>query len=81
MGIYQNTVFDPLREVRLWEDGDEVLGFAWLEEPGGVVMQVDRRLRASGSLEGEMLDWAARQTRASTPSSPASASSGTRITH
>ena len=30
-GIYQSTVFDPLREVRLWEDGDELLGFAWLE--------------------------------------------------
>jgi ribosomal protein S18 acetylase RimI-like enzyme len=63
-GMYQNTVFDPHRRVRLWEDGDELLGFAWLEEPDGVVMHVHPRLRGSGSLEGEMLDWAARQTRA-----------------
>ncbi len=63
-GMYQNMVFDPHREVRLWEDGDELLGFAWLEEPDGVVMQVHPRLRGSGSLEGEMLDWAIRQTRA-----------------
>jgi mycothiol synthase len=60
-GMYQNTVFDPRREVRLWEDGDELLGFAWLEEPDGVVTQVHPRLR--GSLESEMLDWAAHQTR------------------
>lgn len=63
-GIYQNTVFDPRREVRLWEVGDELLGFAWLEEPDGVVMQVHPRLRGSGMLEREMLDWAAHQTRA-----------------
>jgi len=62
--MYQNLVFDPRREVRLWEDGDELLGFAWLEEPDGVVMQVHPRLRGSGSLEREMLDWAAGQTRA-----------------
>ena len=61
--MYQNTVFDPRREVRLWEDGDELLGFAWLEEPDGVVMQVHPRLRGSGSLEREMLEWAAGQTR------------------
>ncbi len=63
-GMYQNTAFDPRREVRLWEEGDEMLGFAWLEEPDGVVMQVHPRLRGSGLLEREMLDWAARQTRA-----------------
>jgi GNAT superfamily N-acetyltransferase len=63
-GMYQNTVFDPTREVRLWEGDGELLGFAWLEEPDGVVMQVHPRLRASGVLENEMLDWAANQTRA-----------------
>ena len=63
-GMCQNTVFDPRREVRLWEDGDELLGFAWLEEPDGVVMQVRPRLRGTGILESEMLDWAARQTHA-----------------
>ena len=60
---YQNTVSDPTREVRLWEGGGDLLGFAWLEEPDGVVMQVHPRLRGTGALEGEMLDWAARGTR------------------
>jgi len=63
-GMYQNTVFDPVREVRLWEDHGGLLGFAWLEEPDGVVMQVHPSLRGSGALEDEMLDWAAGQTRA-----------------
>ena len=63
-GTYQNTVFDPRREVRLWEDGDGLAGFAALEEPDGVLMQVRPRLRGSGVLEEEMLDWAAGQTRA-----------------
>ena len=63
-GMYQNTVFDARREVRLWEEDGELVGFAWLEEPDGVVMQVQPRLRGSGLLEEEMLGWAARQTRA-----------------
>jgi mycothiol synthase len=62
--MYQNMVFDARRVVRLWEEEGELVGFAWLEEPDGVVMQVHPRLRGSGLLEGEMLEWAARQTRA-----------------
>ena len=61
--MYQNLVFDAHRGVRLWEENGELTGFAWLEEPDGVVMQVHPRLRGSGLLEGEMLEWAARQTR------------------
>ena len=63
-GIYQNVVFDAPRGVRLWEEDGELVGFAWLEEPDGVVMQVHPRLRGSGLLEGEMLEWATRQTPA-----------------
>jgi mycothiol synthase len=62
-GVYQNTDFDPAREVRLWEDDGGLLGFAWLEDPDGVVMQVHPHLRGSGVLEDEMLDWATCQTR------------------
>jgi mycothiol synthase len=62
-GIYQNTVFDARRGVRLWEEDGELVGFGWLEEPDGVVMQVHPRLRGSGLLEREMLEWGARQTR------------------
>lgn len=62
-GMFQNTVFDPRREVRLWEDGGGLAGFAALEAPDGVLMQVHPRLRGAGVLEEEMLGWAARQTR------------------
>jgi mycothiol synthase len=47
----------------LWEDGDGLAGFAMLEEPDGVLLQVRPGLSGRGSLEGEMLQWAARQTR------------------
>ena len=62
--MYQNTLFDPTGEIRLWERGADLLGFAWLEEPDGVIMQVHPRLRGTGVLEGEMLDWASQGTRA-----------------
>ena len=61
--MYQNTVFDARRSVRLWEEDGELVGFGWLEEPDGVVMQVHPRLRGSGQLEREMLEWAAQGTR------------------
>jgi mycothiol synthase len=61
--MYQNTVFDARRGVRLWKEDDELVGFGWLEELDRVVMQVHPRLRGSGLLEGEMLGWAARRTR------------------
>jgi len=48
--MYQNTLFDARREVRLWEEEGELIGIALLEEPDGVVMQVHPRLRGSGSL-------------------------------
>ena len=59
--LYRDPGYDPRRtEVRLWEDrGGELIGFAWLEEPDGVVMQVRPALRARGSVEKEMLGWAA----------------------
>jgi hypothetical protein len=37
----------------------ELIGLAWLEEPDGVVMQVRPALRGHGSVEKEMLGWAA----------------------
>ena len=61
--MYQNTYFDPSRELRLWDDTGELLGFSWLEEPAGVLMQVHPRLRGSSVLEDEVPDWAARQIR------------------
>lgn len=61
-GMFQNTVFDPRQEIRLWERDGELVGFAVLEEPDGVLMQAHPRLRGAGVLEKEMLRWAAGQT-------------------
>ena len=58
-GLYQNTVFDPRRDIRLWRDGEGgLLGFAWFREPAFVDLQVHPTLRGQGWLEGEMLAWA-----------------------
>src|ERR671916_2006184 len=61
--MYQNTVFDPSRELLLWDDTGELLGFSWLQEPAGVLMQGHPGLRGSSVLEDEVPDWAARQIR------------------
>jgi ribosomal protein S18 acetylase RimI-like enzyme len=59
-GLYQNEVFDPTRSIRLWErEGAGLLGFAWFEEPDGVVVQARPSLRGHDGLVGQMLAWAA----------------------
>lgn len=58
-GLYQNTVFDPTANMRLWRDeGNELLGFAWFHEPASVDLQLHPRLRGQEWLEAEMLAWA-----------------------
>ena len=58
--LYRDSGYDPRTEVRLWEDfRGELIGFAWLEEPDGVVMQVRPDLRGHGPVEEAMLGWAA----------------------
>jgi mycothiol synthase len=57
--LHRDPAYDPRSEVRLWEDGGGLVGFAWLEEPDGVVMQVRPDLRGRGPVEEEMLRWAA----------------------
>jgi mycothiol synthase len=56
--LFQNTLFDAARNVRLWEDGGGIVGVAILEEPDGVVMQIRPDLRGSGTVERPMLLWA-----------------------
>lgn len=56
--LFQNTRFDPHESIRLWESSSELLGFALLEEPDGVILQVHPGLKGSGILEEEMLLWA-----------------------
>lgn len=58
--LYRDPGYDPGTEVRLWEEGGRgLIGFAWLEEPDGVVMQVAPDLRGRGPVEEAMLGWAA----------------------
>jgi len=57
--MFQNTLFDPPESIRLWMAGPDLLGFAVLEGPDYVVMQVRPSLRGSGELEEQMLSWAA----------------------
>lgn len=58
--LYQNTVFDPARDIRLWDDEHGgLLAIAWFEEPDGVTMDVHPSFQGSGVLEGPILEWAA----------------------
>jgi mycothiol synthase len=58
--LYRDPGYDPRTEVRLWKDSmGGLIGFAWLEEPDGVVMQVRPDLRGLGPVEEAMLGWAA----------------------
>ncbi len=62
--MYQNTIFDPARNVRLWEaDDGELLGFAWFSPPATLDLQIHPQWRGSGLIEREMLDWAGEHRR------------------
>lgn len=57
--LYQNTVFDPTADVRLWRDASgQLVGFAWFDRPAAVDLQIHPRLRGDGALETEMVAWA-----------------------
>jgi ribosomal protein S18 acetylase RimI-like enzyme len=57
-GLYQNTVFDPFANIRLWEsDTRDLHGFAWLSPPSVLEWEVDPRLGRDAVLEEQMLAW------------------------
>ncbi len=57
--LYQNTLFDPTRHFRLWQDeAGELLALAWHERPAGVVFQIRPDWRGRGPLEAAILAWA-----------------------
>ena len=69
--MYQNTVFDPFQNVRLWESAaGELLGFAWFGKRD-VMLQVHPRLRGDDRLEDEMLAWGEQRWRELTGGSDA----------
>jgi mycothiol synthase len=61
-GMFQNTVFDPQRGIQLWEgDGGALLGFAWVNPPGVVFLDIHPGLEQSAALRESMLRWAEQQ--------------------
>jgi ribosomal protein S18 acetylase RimI-like enzyme len=58
-GIYQNTIYDPRKNVRLWEnEPGELLGFAWINAKE-VIIQIAPRINGSNEhdLLEQMLSW------------------------
>jgi len=58
-GIYQNTIFDPQKNVRLWEnENGDLLGFTW-SNFHEIMLQVSPRLASSEAHEllEQMLGW------------------------
>jgi mycothiol synthase len=57
-GLYQNTVFDPFTNIRLWEaEAGELHGFAWFSPPCVLEWEVDPRFGPDAALEEQMLAW------------------------
>jgi mycothiol synthase len=66
-GIYQNTIYDPRKNVRLWEnEPGELLGFAWINAKE-VIIQVAPYIDGSNEhdLLEQMLSWVEEHQRAS----------------
>ncbi len=57
-GMYQNTVFDPTRHIRLWEEENRLVGFAWIDRHNDLIVYADPGHAAA--LEPEMVEWAER---------------------
>jgi mycothiol synthase len=65
-GIYQNTIFDPQKNVRLWEnDQGDLLGFTW-SNSHEIMLQVSPRLDSSEvhELLEQMLGWGEERQKA-----------------
>lgn len=57
--IWWHLAFHNPQGVAVWEDGTgEIVGFAWLEPPDGVLMHIRPDLRGDGALERAMMAWA-----------------------
>jgi ribosomal protein S18 acetylase RimI-like enzyme len=66
-GLYQNTMFDPSDNIRLWIDDGAPVGFAWFDSRGVVSVQVCPGYVDAEALEDEMLSWAEQRRRALPP--------------
>lgn len=57
-GLYQNTIFDPFKNICLWENGAGLRGFAWFYPPRRAEWQLHPRAGDDMALQEEMLAWA-----------------------
>jgi mycothiol synthase len=57
-GLYQNMVFDPRPNIRLWFDGTEPVGYAWVDPDGSIATQVVAGRTDVVVLVHELLEWA-----------------------
>src|SRR5258707_342584 len=63
-GMYANMIFDPRRNIRLWEDTRGALcGFAWLDEAGWLAICSDPCTGRAEDIALAMLAWAAERGR------------------
>jgi ribosomal protein S18 acetylase RimI-like enzyme len=58
--IFQNTVFDPVANIRVWSSGERVDGVGWFEPPDQVEFDVRA---AEAGLVTEILAWAEERAR------------------
>ncbi len=57
--LFQNTAFDPLANIRLWESEDGRLqGFVWFEPLDTFQMEVNPEMRTNDILSREIMAWA-----------------------
>src|SRR2546423_10293953 len=66
-GIYQNTTYDPRKNVRLWQNElSELLGLAWINAKE-VIIQIAPHINGSNenNLLEQMLSWAEEHQQAS----------------
>jgi len=63
-GMYQNIVFDPFANIRLWEDANGALrAFAWFSPPELLECEIDPRYGRDEALVEQMLAWGAARRR------------------
>jgi len=63
-GLYQNTVFEPRDNIRVWLDDETPVGFAWFYPRGGISTLVRPDYTDGDGLHEEMLCWAEERRRA-----------------
>ena len=57
--LWWYRALNPAGQIGVWRDAQgDIAGFAWLEQPDSVLLQIRPELRGQGTLERAMVDWA-----------------------